>query len=116
MWALLPWIRRCIRADTAELSERIASIEGQLKVIIEQNRQYIDLFMKLQKIDNPTDDEGILLTRLKNNIITKEEAIRLNEIMIAERQRAESENDLLKVFLIIGILTLIGIALSRSSG
>ncbi len=35
--------------------------------------------------------------------------------MSAEMQAAENENDLLKVFLIVGILTLIAIALSKSS-
>ena len=115
MWALLPWIRRIVRADTAELSERVANIEGQLKVLLEQNKSYIDLLMKLEKIGNPDDEKGILLLKLRNDTITRDEAIKLEQIMNAEREVAESENNFLKGILIIGILSLIAIALSRTS-
>jgi len=114
MFTLRPWVRDVARNAVSDLGERVARIEGRLDTLIEQNKSYIDIFMKLRGLSNPTDDEGILLTKLRNDTITREEAIRLNGIMNAERQRAESENDLLKVFLIIGILTLIGIVLSKS--
>lgn len=71
--------------------------------------------MKLEKIGNRDDEEGILLLKLRNDTITRDEAIKLEQIMNAEREAAQSENNFLKGILIIGILSLIAIALSRTS-
>ncbi len=114
MFTLRPWVRDTAENAVSGLGERVARIEGQLSTLIEQNKSYIDIFMNLKKLGNPTDEEGILLTKLRDDTITREEAIKLNEIMVTERKEAENENDLLKVLLIIGILALIGIVLSKS--
>jgi len=59
-------------------------------------------------------DKGVLLEKLKNDTITREEAAVLQQIMSEERQRAQEQNDILKAIVIIGILALIGYVLSRS--
>lgn len=114
MFALRPWVRDSARNAVSGLGERVATIEGQLKTLIEQNKLFIDAYIKSQKIGNPDEEEGILLTKLRNDTITKDEAIQLQQIMNERRLAAESENDFLKVILIIGILGLIAFALSRS--
>lgn len=116
MWALLPWIGRAVKADTVDLRERVAGVEGQLKVLIEQNKSYIDILMRIEKMSNPDNEEAILLMKLRNDTITREEAIQLQEMMNAKREAAQSENDFLKVVLIIGILALITLAVSKTGG
>jgi len=113
MWTMLPWIKHVIKADMGEVKERIATIEGQLSVLLEHQKQMIDVYMKMKRIANPNNEEAILLTKLKNDTITRQEAIRLQKIMSSEKESAEQENDFLKAVLIIGILGLIAYDLSR---
>jgi hypothetical protein len=128
MLALLPWIKHVIRSEISPLAERIAKIEGKLNTFIEQEHSrvarledsfkeqqkgFLDLYRDMAKIKNPDTDEGILLTKLKNETITNDEAIRLREIMNKRKQEAEQNNDFLKAILIIGILGLIAYVLSR---
>ena len=115
MWALLPWISHVVKSEMSPLNERMARIEGRLESFMEQQKFNIEAYVKLAKIKNPDTDEGVLLTKLNNNTITKDEATQLQQIMNRRRQEAEENNDFLKVIFIIGILALIAYALSRSS-
>lgn len=114
MWAMLPWIKHVIKSEISPLTERIARIEGRLDTFMEQQKLFIDAYEKMGKMKNPGNEETRLLTRLREGIITDDEAIRLREIMNNRRQQAEESNDFLKAILIIGILGLIAYALSRN--
>lgn len=127
MWAMLPWIKHVIKSEISPLVERMAKFEGRLDSCIEsldgrmvriedtfkeQQKNFIDLYKELAKVKNPDTDEGTLLTKLKNETITRDEAIRLQQIMNSKKQEAEQNSDFLKAILIIGILALIAYILS----
>ena len=91
--------------------QRLARIEGQFDLVIPQLKVVID-----QAKDNPAASrKNDLLDKLKDDTIAKDEAIELQSIMDAEIQSAKEENNTLKALIGIGVLALIGYALSKRS-
>jgi Tfp pilus assembly protein PilE len=128
IWGMLPWITRVVKSELSPLNAKVAKIEGILEIFTkeqnnrmtrledtfkEQQKQFIDLYIEVKKIKNPDTEEGVLLTKLKSDTITKVEATRLQQIMNAKKQEAEQNNDFLTAILIIGILALIAYVLAH---
>jgi len=113
MLALRPWIGDVAKAAMGDVGVELASLKAELKAYRETQKEFIELYKHLGKLTNPYPAKEVLLEKLKNDTITTEEAITLQQIMNEERQRAQEQNDFLKVIVIIGILTLIAYAISR---
>jgi len=109
MIALRPFIKDTIKAELVGIHTKVEGIEKGIEGFKEGQKQFIDVYQKLGKPNNPHPDKGILLEKLRNETITENEAIWLRGILTEEREQAERENNVLKVLAIIGILVLIGV-------
>jgi hypothetical protein len=112
--ALRPWIRDVAQNAVGNIGSELSALKAEVKAYRETQKDWIDLYKHLGYASNPYPDKDVLLEKLRNDTITREEAILLQEIMNAERQRAQERNDFLRVIVIIGILALIAYAISRS--
>ncbi len=115
MFALRGFIRDTATAAIGDVAVDIASLKSEFKAYRESQKEWIDLYLKMSKPGNPHPNKEVLLEKLKNDTITREEAIALQEIMAEERGKAESENDFLKLVIIIGVLALVATAISKAS-
>ena len=115
MFRLRPFIKDTIKADMGDVMKELSSLKGEMKGYRDAQKLFIDLYKGKSNLTNPHLDKGILLEKLKNDTITREEAIYLQEILTAERNQAQQQNDFLKAIIIIGILALVAAAISRSS-
>jgi hypothetical protein len=113
MIALRPWIRDVAKSAVGDVGVELASLKAELKAYRENRKEFIDLYKLITQPGNPHPDKDALLEKLKNDTITRDEAITLQQIMNEERQKAEAQNDLLKAVIIIGILALVAAALSK---
>jgi len=129
MWSMRPWIKDVIKSELSPLNAKVSKIEGIIETFTksqndrmariedafkEQSKEMIDLYKLVAHVKNPDTEEGVLLTKLRNETITKGEAARLQQIMNVKKQEAENSNDFLKAVLIIGILALIAYVLSHN--
>ncbi len=114
MFALRPWIRDIAKVAGSDVKIGLASLNAELKAYREGQKELIEVYKRLGNLKNPHPNKENLLDKLKNDTITREEALELQQMMKEERQTAEGENDFLKVIVIIGILALITHALTRS--
>lgn len=114
MFALRPWVRDTAKDAVSNIGIEVASLRAELKAYREAQKEYIELYKRLAKPRNPHPSKEVLFEKLKNDTITREEAIALQQILNEERQRAEEENDFLKAIVIIGILALTAYAISKS--
>ena len=114
MFALRPWVRNTARDAVSNIGIELASLRAELKAYREAQKEYIEIYKLIANPRNPHPGKEVLLEKLKNDTLTREEAIALQQIMNEERQRAEEQNDFLKAIVIIGILALIAYAISRS--
>jgi len=113
MLALRPWIRDVAQAAVGNVGIKLASLETELKAYRESQKDFIDLYKKIANLKNPHPNKEVLLDKLRNDTITREEAITLQGILAAERDEAERENNFLKAIIIIGILALVASALKK---
>ena len=121
LFALRPWVRDTTKLAVAEslgeIKIQLAVLSAEVKAYRDEHKQLIDLYQrKLSKRGNPHPDKEVLLQKLKDETITRDEALFLQQIMNEEQQKAEDQNDILKAIVIIGILALIAYAISKSSG
>jgi hypothetical protein len=114
MFAIRPWIRDTVKVTLREVEIDLAKIRSELGAYREGQKEFIELYKHIGNLKNPHPDKGILLEKLKNDTITKDEAILLQSIMTGEKLKAEEQNDILKAIVIIGILVLIAYAISKS--
>jgi hypothetical protein len=113
MLILRPWIRDVAESAVGNIGVELASLKAELKAYRETHKDFIDLYKQIGTLKNPHPDKEVLLDKLKNDTITRDEAIILQQIMSEERQKAEDQNDFLKAIIIIGILALVAAALNK---
>ena len=109
MFALRPWVRDTARDAVSNIGIELASLRAELKAYREAQKEYIEIYKLIANPRNPHPGKEVLLEKLKNDTLTREEAIALQQIMNEERQRAEEQNDFLKAIVIIGILAAVAI-------
>ena len=114
MLALRPWIRDVAKTAIGDVKVELATLKAELKAYRDTQKEFIELYKLVGHPRNPHPDKEALLEKLKNDTITREEAITLQQMMNEERQIAQEQNDILKAIVIIGILALIAYAISRS--
>jgi hypothetical protein len=113
MFAIRGFVKDTARAAVGNISVELASLRSELDAYRESQKDLIDLYGRIANLRNPHPDKEVLLQKLKNDTITREEAIALQEILTSERDTAERENDFLKAVVIIGILALVLVAINK---
>lgn len=113
MFAMRGFIRDTAIAAVGNVSVDIASLKAELAAYRDSQKDLINLYLKVSTPGNPHPDKEVLLQRLKDDTISRDEAIALQEIMTAERDAAEEDNNILKAVIIIGILALVTVALNK---
>ena len=114
MFALRPWIRDTVKVTLRDVEIDLTKIRSELNAYREGQKEFIELYKHIGNLKNPHPDKGVLLEKLKNDTITREEAVLLQSIMTEEKLKAEEQNDVLKAIVIIGILVLLAYAISNS--
>jgi hypothetical protein len=114
MFTLRPWIKDTVKLCLRDSEIELTKIRSELKAYREGQKEFIELYKLIGNLKNPHPDKGVLLDKLKNDTITREEAILLQSIMSGEKTKAEETNDILKAIVIIGILALITYTLSNT--
>lgn len=113
MFLMRGFIRDTAIAAIGNVSVDIASLKAELVAYRDSQKELISLYLKVSIPGNPHPNKEVLLEKLRNDTITRSEAIILQEIMTAERDAAEDDNNILKAIIIIGILALVSVALNK---
>lgn len=107
------FIRDTAIAAVGDISTQLATLKVEISAYRESQKELIEVYKLIAKPGNPHVDKEILLEKLKNDTITRDEAIALQEILLAERDAAEQEKNFLKAVIIIGILALVASAIKK---
>ena len=113
MFLMRGYIKDSAVSAVGDIPVELAAIKSELKAYKEGQKDLIDVYKQIGSLRNPHPNKEVLLDKLKNDTITREEAIALQEILNVEREKAENENDFLKAVIIIGILALVAAAITK---